>query len=25
MENVRKNYNIFASAEKMMNFYSQLT
>ncbi len=24
-ENVRKNYNIFASAEKMMNFYSQLT
>ena len=25
MENVRENYNIFASAEKMMNFYSQLT
>jgi glycosyltransferase involved in cell wall biosynthesis len=25
MENVRKNYNIFASAEKLMKFYSQLT
>ncbi|HVN57787.1 MAG TPA: glycosyltransferase family 4 protein [Bacteroidales bacterium] len=24
METVRKNYNIFASAEKLMNFYSQL-